>query len=102
MSKMCMHGKVVAQPGTRCELAAILLDAARLVSNASGCRLFFVSISPTEPDALWVTEVWDSEEAHKASFAIPGVAKLFSIGRSLIVGTEGKMTMIPIGGKGVD
>jgi hypothetical protein len=38
-----LHGGLQAQPGQGPALAAILLEAARLMSGAPGCRLYLVS-----------------------------------------------------------
>jgi quinol monooxygenase YgiN len=37
----------------------------------AGCRLHVVSVSDTEADAIWVSEVWDSKERHDASRQLP-------------------------------
>jgi quinol monooxygenase YgiN len=44
-------------------LVAQLLRAAAGVEPLSGCRLYVVNASLAEPDAVWVTEVWDSERS---------------------------------------
>lgn len=96
-----MHGRVVAQPGQRDALVQVLLDAAALVAKAPGCELYFVATSATEPDAVWVTEVWRSEEDHKGSLTTPGVKELITKGRPLIASFGESVRTVPVGGKGL-
>jgi quinol monooxygenase YgiN len=100
MDRLGLHGKVTAHPGQRDTLVDVLLKAAELVGNAPGCELYFVATSPTEADAIWVTEVWRSETDHKASLSVPGVKELISRGRPLIAAME-QVRSTPIGGKGL-
>lgn len=101
MDRFGLHGKMIAHPGQRDALVKVLLTASELVSNAPGCELYFVSTSPTEPEAVWVTEVWRSEADHKASLSIAGVKELIAKGRPLIAGMGEAIRTIPVGGKGL-
>lgn len=65
--KYGLHGKLRATQGNGPKLAEILLQAAELVGKAEGCHLYVVSKDKQEPDAVWVTEVWDTKEAHDDS-----------------------------------
>ena len=96
-----LHGKVTAHPGQRDAVAGILLDAAALVGKAPGCELYIVGISPTEPDDVWVTEVWRSEADHDASLSMEGVPALIAKARPLIAGGTEAVRTIPLGGKGL-
>ena len=37
-----LQGKLTAKPGSRDELATILLQASKLVSNAKGCKIYVI------------------------------------------------------------
>ncbi len=50
-------GRIKTQPGKRDELAAILLQGTK---DMPGCLSYVVANDPRDPDALWVTEVWES------------------------------------------
>ena len=67
-----LHGCLRSTPGNGHALAGILAenDAAEPMP---GCRLYLVATDPEDPDAVWVTEVWDTEAAHRASLEIPAV-----------------------------
>ena len=61
-------GKMSAVPGQRDALAAILLGS---TGSMPGCLSYVIATDPADADALWITEVWDSAESHKASLALP-------------------------------
>jgi quinol monooxygenase YgiN len=100
MSRFGLYGKLVAQPGRRDELVAILLEAAAGMPEVPGCDLYIINLSPTEPDAIWVTEVWQSREDHAASLTRADVQALIARGRPLIAGGE-RIEVVPVGGKGL-
>ena len=59
-----LFGKLTANPGERDALAEKLLRAADLMKAVPGCLLYVVNTSDTEPDSVWVTEIWRDENAH--------------------------------------
>ncbi len=50
-------GRMNVVPGQRDALAAILLEGTR---DMPGCLSYVIAADATDPDALWITEVWDS------------------------------------------
>jgi quinol monooxygenase YgiN len=90
--------KIKAQPGQRDALAAILLEG---TAAMPGCLNYVVAIDPKDPDALWVTEVWDSQGSHKASLALPSVKQAIAKGRPLIAGFGERFETNPLGGHGL-
>ena len=94
--------KIDAQPGRGDTLAEVLLDGAREMEDAvPGCRLYVIARSPGDPDAIWVTEVWDSREAHAASLRLESVRAVIERGRPLIAGFSERIETIPLGGAGL-
>lgn len=91
-------GKFKVQPGQRDALASILLEGTR---SMPGCLSYIVATDPKDPDALWVTEVWDNPASHKASLALPAVKEALSKGRPLIAGFGERFETNPIGGYGL-
>jgi quinol monooxygenase YgiN len=100
MSKFGLYGKIITQPGRRDELVAILLEAAAGMPEVPGCDLYIINLSPSEPDAIWVTEVWESREDHAASLSRAEVQALIARGWPLIAGGE-RIEVVPVGGKGL-
>lgn len=91
-------GKIVSAPGRRDELIAVLLDA---TENMPGCFSYIIAGDPTNPDAIWITEVWDSEASHKASLSVPEVKSAIAKGRPLIAGFGERFITTPVGGHGL-
>ncbi|HEX4912295.1 MAG TPA: putative quinol monooxygenase [Permianibacter sp.] len=91
-------GKIIAIDGERDALAAILLQGLR---DMPGCLSYIVSQDPLDPDALWITEVWDSESSHRASLQLPSVQQAIQRGRPLIANFGERFETIPIGGHGL-
>lgn len=91
-------GKVRAIPGERDALVAILLEG---VAAMPGCLSYVVAQDPSDPDAVWITEVWYSQESHKASLSLPSVKEAITRGRPLIAGFDQHTETVPLGGHGI-
>jgi quinol monooxygenase YgiN len=91
-------GKLSAVPGQRDALAAILLEG---TGAMPGCLSYVVATDPADPNALWITEVWDSQASHGASLALPAVKAAIAKGRPLIAGFSDRVETVPIGGWGL-
>ena len=90
--------KITVVAGQRDALADILIDG---TASMPGCLSYVVAADATEPDALWVTEVWESQASHRASLQLPGVQAAIAKGRPLIAGFSHRVETAPIGGQGV-
>lgn len=91
-------GQMLTTDGDRDRLIEILLDGTR---DMPGCRVYAISKDAEDANALWITEFWDSEEAHRASLELPGVQAAISEGRPLIKGFGARHTVMPVGGIGL-
>lgn len=91
-------GKITAAAGQRDALARILVDG---TDRMPGCFSYVVATDPADPDALWVTEVWDSQASHQASLQLPAVQAAIAKGRPLIAGFSHRVETVPIGGHGL-
>ena len=91
-------GKIKTTPGGRDGLAQILLEG---VAGMPGCLSYIVAQDPSDPDAVWVTEVWDNQESHQASLSLPSVQAAMAKGRPLIAGFGERFETIPLGGHGL-
>jgi quinol monooxygenase YgiN len=88
-------GKITAVAGRRDDLANILVEG---TAAMPGCLSYIVAADATEPDALWVTEVWDSRSSHQESLQLPPVQAAIAKGRPLIAGFSNRVETVPIGG----
>ncbi len=91
-------GKITAVAGQRDALAAVLLGGTQAMP---GCLSYVVATDAADPDALWITEVWDRQESHKASLSLPSVQAAIAKGRPLIAGFSNRVETVPIGGQGL-
>ena len=91
-------GKITAAPGQRDALATILLDG---TSAMPGCLSYVIARDPTDDTALWITEVWDSADSHKASLSLPAVQAAIAKGRPMIAGFSNRVETVPLGGHGL-
>jgi quinol monooxygenase YgiN len=67
-----LHGRLTASRGKREELLSIL-SGTEQNEPMPGCRLYLVAVDETDADGVWVTEVWESEQAHTASLQLDQV-----------------------------
>jgi quinol monooxygenase YgiN len=86
-------GKMRAAPGKRAELIAILSGGTQ---SMPGCIHYIVAEDEAEPDAIWITEVWDREESYKASLQLPDVKAAILKGRPLIAGFDMSARIRPV------
>ena len=91
-------GKILAAPGQRDALLAILLEGTRAMP---GCLSYVIATDPDNADAIWITEVWDNEDSHKASLAVPAVRAAIQRARPLIAGFGERFATVPVGGHGL-
>lgn len=91
-------GKIDAVPGQRDALVAILLEGTR---GMPGCLSYVIATDPADTNALWVTEVWETQADHKASLSLPSVQAAIAKGRAMIAGFGARVETVPIGGHGM-
>ncbi len=99
--KYGLHGKLQATEGKGDELAAILLKASELVEKKSSCHLYLVAKDSKDPDCIWVTEVWDTKEAHDQSLKMEEIKSLINEAMPILKEMpSGGAELIVMGGMG--
>lgn len=91
-------GKMTATPGQRDALTAILLEG---LGRMPGCLSYIVAHDPADANAIWVTEVWTDEAAHRASLQVPEVREAIRKGMPLIATFGDAQVTTPVGGVGL-
>lgn len=97
-----MHGqinKITAVAKHRVALQELLLKG---VDELPGCISYIVSEDSADASILWVTEVWDSEQSHKASLELPAIKSAIEKAMPMIAAFESVATLRPVGGKGLN
>ena len=88
-------GRMRAVPGQRDALIDILTQG---VADMPGCLSYVVARDPGDADAIWVTEVWDSQTSHRASLSLPSVQEAIARGKPLIAAFDQYIETRPVGG----
>ena len=86
-----LHGTIIAKPGQRDALLAILREAATNAPAMPGCRSYEVRPVADNPDAIAVDETWDDRAAHEASLSIESVRAMITRARPLIASTVSRV-----------
>ncbi|MBB5707713.1 putative quinol monooxygenase [Sphingopyxis panaciterrulae] len=86
-------GQMIAQPGQRGALAAILTEG---TDAMPGNFAYIVGEDAENPDALWIVELWADKAAHAASLQLPAVQAAIAKGRSLIAGFGSRAEFKPV------
>jgi quinol monooxygenase YgiN len=93
-------GTMRVKPGHRDEVVATLVGGADGL-RAAGCDLYVVGTSDTDPDLVWVNEVWVDKEAHDASLRLPEVKAAIAASMPLLTGEFTGQEIDVVGGLGV-
>ncbi len=91
-------GRFVATEGKCEELISILLEG---TSNMPGCLSYVVAKDPKDPAGVWITEVWESQESHKASLELPSVKAAITRAMPIIASFQEHIETEPVGGHGI-
>lgn len=91
-------GKMKVAPGQRGAVTQLLLDGTR---SMPGCLSYIVAEDPTDPDAIWITEVWENQESHRASLRLPAVQDAIARAKPHITGFGERFETVPVGGFGL-
>jgi quinol monooxygenase YgiN/mannose-6-phosphate isomerase-like protein (cupin superfamily) len=94
------YAKATAKPGAGAELAAVMLRVAESLEGAPGCELYIVNRSPTEPDVVWVTELWRSQEDLDEALQLDSAKALMPEVMELVGGPFERIDLEPVGGVG--
>ncbi len=98
--KFGMQVVMTAAPGKGNDLAQIMLAASKLLEKLEGCQMYVVQLSRSEEDTVLITEVWESQEDHKASLSVPDIRALIGKARPLIINMT-HHSATPLGGVGI-
>lgn len=79
------QGALGAKPGKRDEIVALLTRRSDELAEA-GCLLYEVGVNDDEPDSVFVSELWESAEAHQASLQLDSVRATIAEAMPLLSG----------------
>ena len=95
-----VSGSMGTKPGQRDAVVALLLRDVEEM-KAVGCDLYVVSVSDDKPDTIFITEVWKTADAHKASLQLPSVKAAIAEAMPMLSGEFEQVTYSVVGGLGL-
>jgi len=98
LNRFGVHTRLMALPGQQGSLVDLLLRVAERLGGSPGCYLYLVSVSPVEPEVVWVTEAWRNRAQHEAALALAEVGDLLDQARRFIAQVGHPALMVPVGG----
>jgi quinol monooxygenase YgiN len=93
-------GSMKTKPGHRDDVVAILLSGADGLREV-GCDLYVVGVADTDDVTIWVSEVWQSKEAHDASLQLPETRAAIGRAMPMLTGEFTSQEVTVLGGLGV-
>jgi quinol monooxygenase YgiN/quercetin dioxygenase-like cupin family protein len=99
MSKVGRYVKATAKPDKADALAERMLAVAEELRAVPGCELYLINRSPEDENAVWVTEVWRSQEELDAALAATDEAQIQEV-LALTDGDFERIDVTPLGGVG--
>ncbi len=89
-------GQMKCAPGKRDEVLAAMLAGTR---DMPGNIAYIIAEDLGDVDSLWITEVWESREAHGASLQLPSVQEAIGKARPHIAGFGTRVETKPVLGE---
>jgi quinol monooxygenase YgiN/mannose-6-phosphate isomerase-like protein (cupin superfamily) len=99
MPEVGRYAKLVAKPGRGDDLAAAMLRVAASLQDVAGCHLYVVNRELDDPETIWVTELWGSQEDVDAALQSDAAEASITEVRDLVDAFE-RIDLEPLGGVG--
>jgi quinol monooxygenase YgiN len=90
-----------AKPGQGAALAQKMLEVAAALRGVAGCQLYVINRASDDPDTIWVTEQWSSQEQLDEALQSEGACAQISEVMGLVQeGSFERVDLEPLGGVG--
>jgi quinol monooxygenase YgiN len=86
-------GKMRSQSDKRDEVITIMTAGS---VKMPGCLSYVIAKDPTDPDGIWITEVWIDKDSHAGSLKIPEVIETIKKAMPLIAGFDQHFETEPV------
>lgn len=93
-------GSMKVKPGHRDDVVAMLVSGTDRLREV-GCVTYIVSVSATDLDTIWVSEVWRTKEHHEASLQLPEVRAAIGKAMPMLTGEFTRQELSVVGGLGL-
>ena len=102
MSYYAQIGSFTTEPKDRQALIDILTQAIKIIETLEGCQQYILYKDSENDELTWVSEIWESKEAHAASLTREDVRALIGQAVPLLkTPPQGGVKLIPLVGKGL-
>jgi quinol monooxygenase YgiN/mannose-6-phosphate isomerase-like protein (cupin superfamily) len=103
MSRVGRYVRCTAKPGQADALAERMLAVADGLRAVAGCELYVINRATDDPDGLWVSEVWSSQEELDASLQSEEAKASITEVLALVQDDSfERIEVTPVGGVGLD
>ena len=102
MLQYALYTRFITHSNKGNALIEILKKANQIVSATNGCRLYIINHEMGNNDHIWVTELWDTPEAHAISLTLDGCKELVMEAMPLLASPPEQTVLKAVAGKGVD
>lgn len=92
-------GTMRVKPGYRDEVVALMLRDQSALAEI-GCRSYLVGVNDEDPDLVYVSEVWDSKQAHDDSLKLESVKAVIATVMPMLTGEFDGHEFTVVGGLG--
>ena len=102
MNQYALVGKFTMESKNRDALIEILGEAVNIMRDVASCKQYIVYKDAENEEQVWVSEIWDSKDAHDESLSREDVRAIIARAIPLLQGTpEQGTSLIPVVGKGL-
>ena len=88
-----MIGKFTTVPGKRDEGMTLISEAS---ASMPGNLVYLIAADAQDPNVIWISESWESEELHANSLQIPEVRAAITAAMPMISGVETIAKTVPL------
>lgn len=101
MARFTQQTRLLAKKGRTSALLEKFIEAAQIQQTNSACEVMLAGTSVSEPDAVYVFEVWSSEAEWKQARASDAVTAWSKGMPALVAEWPNSVRLESIGGKGI-
>lgn len=101
MARTGSIARLTAREGAHNALLALLTQRIHATQEEAGTEVFTIHTDPTDPDAVWIYEVYADPESERAHQATAGYAQALAEMQAMLDGEPLVYPLIPLGGKGI-
>lgn len=93
-------GSMKTRPGERDRVVSILVKGSSALADV-GCRQYTVAVARDDDTTIWMSEVWESREAHDESLRLPETKAAIAKAMPFIAGGFTRVETVVSGGLGL-